>query len=223
MTNTDGNVINSAIHYVTRESEDPAKAVTPQMLLEHVMTMNPDYLCMAEVKGSEASETMEASLTGHPVLGTIHTGCCRDIPDREVQLASYHKSSNLSDAMLMRLATKAFPILFYAQKGEDDVRRITEICECWMENGMPVFQTLWEFVTVENRFENGKTIIDGYFKKTGTISRELQNRLRRKGMPERVLQQFLKPEGVHVNDANQIDRLSHHGGGVTDSTAAFAV
>lgn len=219
----DGNVINSAIHYVTRESDDPTKAVTQQMLLEHVMTMNPDYLCMAEVKGSEASETIEASLTGHPVIGTTHTDECRTIPDRLVQLASYHKSSNLSDTMLMRLATKAFPILFYAHKGDDDVRRITEICECQMENGMPVFQTLWEFVTVENRIENGKTIIDGYFKKTGTISPELQNRLRRKGMPESVLQQFLKTEGVQTNDAHQIDRLSHHGGRVTDSTAAFAV
>lgn len=215
-------IINSVVHLVTRDSDDTNTAVTQQMLLEQAMTMNPDYLCMAEIKGSEAFESMEGSLTGHPVLGTIHTGCCRDIPDRVVQLASYHKS-NLSDSTLYTLAVKAFPILAFARNCEDNVRRITEICECRMENGVPVFQTLWEFVTVENRIENGKTIIDGYFKKTGTISPELQNRLRRKGMPERVLQQFLKPEGVHANDAHQIDRLSDHGGRVTDSTAAFAV
>lgn len=217
-----GNVVNSVLHLVTRDSDDESTAVTQQMLLEQAMTMNPDYLCMAEVKGSEAFETIEASLTGHPVIGTIHTGCCKDIPDRMVQLASYHKS-NLSDTTLYTLAIKAFPILVYSQNCDDGVRRITEICECRIENGQPAFQTLWEFITTGNRIVGGKTVVDGHFEKIGTISTDLQNRLLRKGMPKDILRKFLKLEGVPSNDSRQIDRLSRHVGRLSDSAESVAV
>lgn len=51
---------NSDIH--TRESDD----------LKLSMTMSPDYLCMTEVKGSEAFEAIEAAINdSHPVI-------CRD-------------------------------------------------------------------------------------------------------------------------------------------------
>lgn len=215
-----GNVINSVIHTVTRESTDPATAVTQQMLLEHGMTMNPDYICMAEIKGSEAFESIEAALTGHPVIGTTHTGCCRDIPDRLVQLASY-RASGLSDKTLMRLAVKAFPILFYAEKCEDNTRRITEICECRMAEGVPTFRTLWEYVTVENKIVNGKTVINGYFKKTGTISPELQARLRHKGIPENILQKYL--EGADQDDAHKINSISRHVSRGADTSESVAV
>jgi len=49
-------------------NNDITQETTQQMLLEHGMTMNPDYICMAEVKGSEAFEMMEAALTGHPTI-----------------------------------------------------------------------------------------------------------------------------------------------------------
>ena len=43
-----------------------------QHKLEFAMTLNPDYICMAEVKGSEAFDLMEAAITGHPTIVTIH-------------------------------------------------------------------------------------------------------------------------------------------------------
>ena len=43
-----------------------------QNKLEFAMTLNPDYICMAEVKGSEAFEVVEAAMTGHPTIETIH-------------------------------------------------------------------------------------------------------------------------------------------------------
>lgn len=217
-----GKVINSVIHLVTRDSTKKETSITQQMLLEQSMTMNPDYLCMAEVKGSEAFETIEASLTGHPVIGTTHTGCCREIPDRLVQLASY-RNSNLSDATLYSLAVKAFPILFYAQKGADGVRRITEICECWLENGKPQFQTLWEYQATENFFENGKTVINGHFKKVHTISESLQSKLRRKGIPEKELLRFLTMEGDKNSESHRLSLAAHNDGRHPDSAADVAV
>lgn len=184
-------ILNSVIHTVTRDSEDPKQAITQQMLLELGMTMNPDYICMAEVKGSEAFETIEAALTGHPVIGTTHTDSAETIPDRLVQLASI-KGTTLSDKTLYSMATKAFPILFYSEKMADEVRRVTEICECTLENDRPKVIPLWKYVTEYNEVIDGKTVVHGNFIKCGTISEQLQKRLRRKGIPENLLQSFLK-------------------------------
>ncbi|MVB10444.1 Type II/IV secretion system protein [Caprobacter fermentans] len=184
-------IINSIIHLVTRESDDPKQAITQQMLLEWAMTMNPDFLCMAEVKGSESFETVEAALTGHPVIGTTHVFSAGEIPDRLVQLASL-KGSTLSDKTLYSMVVRAFPILFYAQKMEDDVRRVTEICECQLENGELKILPLWNYEVQSNEVVNGKTVIHGGFVKCGVISKNLQQRLRRKGMPEELLQRLLK-------------------------------
>lgn len=197
-----GKVINSVIHEVTKESKDPKLAIGQQELLEHAMTMNPDYLCMAEIKGSEAFESIEAALTGHPVIGTVHADCCENIPDRLSQLAAL-KGSNLSDTTLYRMIAKAFPILFFCQKGEDGVRRVTEICECRWSKDHIDFQTLWEYVITKNRLVNGKRKIDGYFKKVNVISSALQKKLRRKQMPDDLLQKILSMKGEKRDEVSQ--------------------
>lgn len=185
----DGRILNNIIHLRTKDSEDIKLMITPQMLLEFAMTMNPDFLCMAEIRGAEAFETIEAALTGHPVIGTVHVDCCEDIPDRLVQLASI-KCSNLSDTTLYRMVTKAFPILFYEQKMEDNKRRVTDIYECSINKDRLVFNPLWIYEVECNEKKGGKTIIHGQFKKAGTISADLQHRLRRKGMPEDLLKKI---------------------------------
>jgi pilus assembly protein CpaF len=218
-----GDILNSVIHEVTKESKDPKLAIGQQELLEHAMTMNPDFLCMAEIKGSEAFETIEAALTGHPVIGTIHVDCCEDIPDRLVQLASL-KKSNLSDATLYKMIAKAFPILFFCQKGEDGVRRVTEICECCLENDRPSVHTLWEYVVTENRIVDGKRKIGGYYKKTGCISETLQKKLRRKQMPLEILQKIISVKGGKPgNEISQSNFLSRRDGRNTDSSENVAV
>lgn len=188
---TANRILNNVIHTVTRDSEDSKQAITQQMLLELGMTMNPDYICMAEVKGSEAFETIEAALTGHPVIGTTHTDSAETVPDRLVQLASI-KGTTMSDTTLYYMAAKAFPILFYSEKMADEVRRVTEICECSLENNHPKVTPLWKYVTERNELVDGKTVVHGQFVKCGTISAQMQDRLRRKGIPEDLLQSFLK-------------------------------
>lgn len=75
-------VLNNVIHTVTRDSDDPKQRVTEQMLLEQGLTFDPDYICMAEMKGSEAFETQEAARTGHAVISTVHAKSCAEIYDR---------------------------------------------------------------------------------------------------------------------------------------------
>jgi pilus assembly protein CpaF len=192
--NKEGKPINKVVSTVTRWSDDPKLMITPQMLLEHGMTMNPDFICMAEIKGSEAFETIEAGETGHPVIATTHADTAEDIPNRLVPLASM-KGNNLSEKTLYYLVARAFPILFHSQKMEDKKRRVTEICECTYEDGHIKVIPLWVYKIEFNEVVDGKTIIHGHFEKQNIISEHLQQRLRSKSIPESLLQSFLKKEG----------------------------
>lgn len=67
-----GRAINNVLHFVTHDSDDESKSVTIQKLLTTCLTMNPDSICVAEMKNEEAWEAQEAARTGHTVLTTVH-------------------------------------------------------------------------------------------------------------------------------------------------------
>lgn len=182
--------LNCVVHLVTRDSDDEKQEIGEQTHLEYAMTFNPDYLCMAEVKGKEAFPTIEAAQT-HPVIGTVQNKDAPTIPNRIVQLASLF-CGNLSDKTLYALTVDSFPILFYAEKMKDGVRRVTEICECQLENDRPKAIPLWRFRTDYNEEVKGKIVVHGEFEKCENISSTLQKRLRNKGIEESMLQSFLK-------------------------------
>lgn len=183
-------VLNNVIHTVTRESDDPNQRIDEQMLLEQGLTYDPDYICMAETKGIAAYQTQEAARTGHAVITTTHTATCADIYDRLLDLCSLQ--GNLSGELLKTSIAKAFPITFVIKKMEDNIRRITEICECELtDDGRQVMHTLYRFNTFENYIKDGKTVVEGQFEKGETISKRLQKELRDNGMPKDVLQKLI--------------------------------
>lgn len=183
-------VLNNVIHTVTWTSDDLKQCVTEQMLLEQGLTFDPDYICMAEMKGAEAYQTQEAARTGHAVITTVHAKSCAEIYDRVLDLCSLNGS--LSGELLKASIAKAFPITFITKKMEDNVRRITEICECELTNdGKQVMHTLYRFHTRHNKICDGKTVIDGSFERGENISKHLQQELRDNGMPEDILQKLI--------------------------------
>lgn len=184
------NVINNVIHTCTRYSDDPSLSITQQILLEQGLTFNPDFFCLAEMKGSEAYETQEAARTGHAVISTVHAISCEKIYDRILDLCSL--KGNLSDKLLSRFVVDAFPITFFIKKMEDNVRRITEICECSVDSdGTRKLNRLYQYHTLHNDIVDGKTIITGKFERVGVISNKLQQALRDNGIPEILLQNFI--------------------------------
>lgn len=216
-----GKIVNSVLHLNTRETNDPSTSITSQKLLEHCMTMNPDYMCMAEVRGSEAYETVEAAQT-HPVIITTHAKGCKGIPKRLMQLASI-KGGNMSDKTLYDIVVDAFPILIYVIKGEDGVRRVVEISECKMKDGYPVCYPLWVYKTDHSYSIDGKKKVDGHFEKVGMISKELQYQLRLKNIPDDTLECILSMKGDSENENHRIDCLSPHKRGDSIPTEPVAV
>ena len=51
-----GKAINNVVHFVTYESDDPSRCVTMRDLLTKCLTMDPDSICVAEMKNEEAWE-----------------------------------------------------------------------------------------------------------------------------------------------------------------------
>jgi len=154
------------------------------------MTMNPDYICVAEMKGKEALAAQEAANTGHTVITTTHARSCRMTYYR---MASLCKNTNDSNEALIRNAKNAFPVVVYIKKYEDNVRRIEEITECIVnEDGTSHINTLYEFCVTGKKIENGKVDIKGEFIKRNNISKYLQKLLQEGATDEDLVKKIVK-------------------------------
>jgi pilus assembly protein CpaF len=123
--NEKGEVINNVIHTVTRHSDDPRQNITMVKLLETGLTVNPDYICVAEMKSEEAFFAQEAARTGHGVTTTIHASSCISTYYRMVTLCK--QRYDMAERTLYNLVTEAFPIVAFCKRLEDNSRHIMEI------------------------------------------------------------------------------------------------
>lgn len=190
-----GNVLNNVVHLVTRFSDDPKQNITLVKLLETTLTINPDCVAVAEMKGAESMQAINAANTGHSVITTIHANSCSDTYYRMVTLCK--QSYDMDDSTLMGLATKAFPIVAFAKKLEDNSRRLMEISECEYlpdstrpGEGRQRMRTLYRFNITDNRIVDGKAKIIGHYEKVEPPSDGLLKRLRENGMSFKSQQQL---------------------------------
>ena len=193
--NEEGKVINNVIHTVTRSSDDPKQNITMVKLLETGLTVNPDYICVAEMKSDEAFFAQEAARTGHGVTTTIHASSCIATYYRMVTLCK--QRYDMDERTLYNLVTEAFPIVAFCKKLEDNSRHVMEITECAIEpDGSRKINTLYKFNVIDNSIVDEKLKIVGEYEKVNDISKSLQKRLLENGMPQRILQRFLGGEAI---------------------------
>jgi len=192
-TNDNGDVLNNVIHTVTRPSEDPRQNITMVKLLETGLTVNPDYICVAEMKSEEAFFAQEAARTGHGVTTTIHASSCIATYYRMVTLCKQRYDMN--ERTLYNLVTEAFPIVAFCKRLEDNTRHIMEITECYIdEEGNRNINTLYQFNIMDNQWIDGKLNIIGHYEKVNNISETMQKRLLENGMPKSMLDAFIESD-----------------------------
>lgn len=186
----DGHVLNNVVHLVTRSSDDPKQNVGLVKLLETTLTINPDCIAVAEMKGGESFLAVSAANTGHSVITTIHANSCDDTYYRMVTLCK--QMQDMDDSTLQNLAAKAFPIVAFAKKLEDNSRRIMEISECELtQDGKRKMHTLYRFNITDTIMQDGRPKIIGHYEKVSDISDSLQRRLRENGMPLKMQERLL--------------------------------
>ncbi len=189
---------NNVIHTKTKISESEKHSITMEKLLETSLTFNPDFICVAEMKSSEAFFAQEASRSGHIVSTSTHANGCIATYDRMLTLCKL--ATDIDSNILYPMLYEAFPIVAFCKKLEDNSRRIMEITECELirtDYGLkPKFRTLYKFKTEKNIIENGKLKVVGKFVKMNNISENLQEELKMNGILENDLEKILRKPDV---------------------------
>ena len=190
----DGNVVNNVVHTLSRPSDNPAYDITQEDLVVASLRFNPDIVVVGEMRDTEAYSAVEASLTGHTVVSTIHASAADAAHMRLGLLCQKRFPINFATSLMQ--AGQAFPLVVYAHKLEDNSRKIMDISEYVITpSGEREYHTLFRFRITKNELKRGKYKIDGYFEQPEILSEQLKAKLLQFGVPQKTVEQFLVKDG----------------------------
>lgn len=190
----DGKVVNNVVHTLSRPSDNPTYDITQEDLVVASLRFNPDIVVVGEMRDTEAYSAVEASLTGHTVVSTVHASAADAAHMRLALLCQKRFPINFQTSLTQ--AGQAFPLVVYAHKLEDNSRKIMDISECViLPNGEREYHTLFRYHITKNELKRGKYKIEGYFEQPEIMSDNLKNKLLQFGVPQETLEKFLVKEG----------------------------
>ncbi len=187
----DGKVTNNVVSTLARTSDNEKYNVSQEDLVVASLRFNPDVIIIGEMRDVECYSAVEASLTGHTVLSTVHatTG---DAAHMRISLLCQKKYPIDFNTSLIQTG-QAFPIVVYTHKLENNQRKIMDISECIIESdGKRSYNSLYSYNVKQNVIENGTTTTLGSFEKPNIVSKSLEKKLLQFGVPKDKLQRFLK-------------------------------
>ena len=185
----DGEVINNVVHTLSRPSDNPAYDITQEDLVVASLRFNPDIVVVGEMRDTEAYSAVEASLTGHTVVSTIHASAADAAHMRLALLCQKRFPINFATSLMQ--AGQAFPLVVYAHKLEDNSRKIMDISECVITpSGEREYHTLFRFRITKKELKRGEYKIDGYFEQP-EIMTLIQKQERSRIIPSRKYTTYL--------------------------------
>jgi len=189
--NDNGNITNNIVHTLSRPSENPAYGITQEDLVVASLRFNPDVVCVGEMRDVECYSAVEASLTGHTVVSTVHAGPGAAAHMRIALLCQKRFPINFQTSLMQ--AGQAFPIVVYSHKLENNDRKIMDISECVITaSGEREYNCLYNYEITKNTVINNEFIIEGQFRKPNIMSDSLRQRLIQYGVPQNELNKYLK-------------------------------
>ena len=186
----DGQISNNVVHTLSRPSDNPVYDITQEDLVVASLRFNPDIVVIGEMRDVEAYSAVEASLTGHTVVSTIHASAADAAHMRLALLCQKRFPINFQTSLMQ--AGQAFPIVVYAHKLEDNSRKIMDISECVISgNGEREYRTLFRYNITGNEMDGDAFKIDGHFEQPELMSDNLRRKLIQFGVPQITLNKFL--------------------------------
>ena len=190
-----GRVLNNVVHTLSRPSDNPAYDITQEDLVVASLRFNPDVVCVGEMRDVECYSAVEASLTGHTVVSTVHAGPAESAHMRIALLCQKRFPIDFSTSMIQ--AAQAFPVVVYTHKLENSERKIMDVSECVIDlSGGRRYRRLYGYDIDSNAVEEGKTVIRGRFTKPDIMSESLYSRFMRYGAPRELLERFAPGGGA---------------------------
>ncbi len=186
-----GKVVNNVVHTLSRPSENATYDITQEDLVVASLRFNPDIVCVGEMRDVECYSAVEASLTGHTVVSTVHASAA-DAAHMRIALLCQKRFPIDFKTSLMQ-AGQAFPVVVYTHKLENNDRKIMDISECEiLPNGDRVYHTLFRFHITKNEIVKGKYVTEGYFEQPEIMSNNLKTKLLQFGVPQDELSKYLE-------------------------------
>lgn len=194
-TDTHGNVLNRVVHTVTRPHEDLKSNVDAELLLKEALRQHPDIIVPAEMRGAEAWTAVNAGLTGHTIVTSVHANSAEEAYERIFMLC-LEKNANLTEKMLMTQIIKAFPIMVFKKQLPDGSRKIMSIVEgIDYTDGRVRYKTIFRFQKTRQYNDNdGKLHIEGQHNRIGCISDILALKLYENGADVSTILQYAKKD-----------------------------
>ena len=184
-----GEVKNNVVHTLSRPSENAAYNITQENLVVAALRFDPDIVVVGEIRDAEANSAVEASLTGHTVVTTVHSGPAESAHGRISLLCQ--RRFQLGMEVSLSQSRQAFPLVVFAHKCEDNSRKIMDISECAVNaEGKAEYRCLYRYEITKNECEDGKYRIEGHFVKVNPPSEHLCMLLTRSGVPQEILNRF---------------------------------
>ena len=191
--NKDGVITNNVVHTLSRPSDNPAYDITQEDLVVASLRFNPDVVCVGEMRDVECYSAVEASLTGHTVVSTVHAGPASAAHMRIALLCQKRFPIDFNTSLMQ--AGQAFPVVVYTHKLENNARKIMDISECVINAaGEREYRCLYNYQITKNTVEDGDFVIEGSFGKPNRMSDSLKQRLIQYGVPQTELNMFLKED-----------------------------
>jgi pilus assembly protein CpaF len=185
-----GHVINNVVHTLSRPAENESNEVSQEDLVVASLRFNPDVVVVGEMRDVEAYSAVEAAVTGHTVVSTIHAYAADSAHMRLALLCQ--KRFSIDFNLSLTQAAQAFPVVVYAHKLEDNSRKVMDISECLVDQqGNREYRTLFRYAITKNELVDGKFKIEGHFEQANIMSDNLKSKLVHFGVPQELLQQFL--------------------------------
>jgi pilus assembly protein CpaF len=192
-TDDNGKVLNRVVHTVTRPHEDTKSNVDAELLLKEALRQHPDIIVPAEMRGAEAWTAVNAGLTGHTIVTSVHANSAEEAYERIFMLC-LEKNANLTEKMLMTQIIKAFPIMVFKKQLPDGSRKIMSVVEGLDYNeGRVRYNTIFRFQKTRQYVDNdGELRIEGHHKRMGCISDILALKLYENGAEVDTILQYAK-------------------------------
>lgn len=178
----DGAWVNNVVHTLSRPSEDPRLSISQEDLVVASLRFHPDVVCVGEMRDVECYAAVEASLTGHTVVSTVHSGSGSVAHTRIALLCQ--KRFTLPFEISLLQAAEAFPVVVFVHALGGHRRRVMDISECVIgKDGNREYRTLFAFDLSEK---------DGTFRSVLPLSETLAKRLLEHGASPELVRRFRK-------------------------------
>lgn len=173
------------------------------------LTFTPETLIIQEIKGAETVAVIDASITGHQVLVTLHADNIEVFGKRI--LGMYKQSgSDLSDNLILDYVVDAFPLAVRMKIYPDGKRRLADISEILSydrQTGKFETNALYEFVVEDTITEEvydeylgkveSRSVIKGKHVPRGKPSERLVKKLMENGIPKKDIDELLNKHQEH--------------------------